>query len=73
MPLDFEADSFSTRYFDSVQSMSRENLLRRQTQLDSMLSENMDEECRRMIALQCVTEALNRGPQCLNDPTSTAR
>lgn len=50
----FEAGTYGFRYFASLAGMSADNLRRRQAQLDQQLTYTMDDECRRMVALQCV-------------------
>lgn len=54
----FEPNTYGYRYFESLRGMSYENLARRQAQLEGQLTYAVDDECRRMVALQCVGEML---------------
>lgn len=54
----FDAGTFGYRYYQTVSTMSPENLRRRQKQLEHQLTESMDEECKRMVALQAISAAI---------------
>jgi hypothetical protein len=55
----FEAGSYGARYFDSLEGMSQEHLRRRRAELKRQLTYTMHDECRRLVALQCVEARLS--------------